>query len=284
MEKIAVLVDTAADIDLELAEELGIYLLPLYVNLDNKYYKDRIEISPDKFYTWMSNNNTMPKTSTASPGDLSEIYEKIKSDGYNKLIAISLSSHFSSTNNLMQMFEADGLETYVFDSKNLTMTEGFFAIYARELIDQGLSFEEIIDKLNQKRNDSNVFFTLETFKYLVEGGRVPRAFGKIGDALSVKPIITVNPEEGVFKLVKVARGEKKVLKELKKIAENLVEDVKDYYFFYGHGGYNQALSLIEQGLGDVIANAKKVYKVQISPTLGANTGPGLFGFGIFKLD
>ena len=284
MEKIAVLVDTAADIDIKMAEELGIYLLPLYVNLDNKYYKDRIDISPDEFYAWMEKNDTMPKTSTASPGDLTEIYEKIKSDGYNKLIAISLSSHFSSTNNLMQMFDVDGLETYVFDSKNLTMTEGFFAIYAKELIDQGLSFEEIIDKLNQKRNDSHVFFTLETFKYLVEGGRVPRTFGKIGDALSVKPIITVNPEEGTFKLMKVARGEKRVLRELKKIGESLVADVKDYYLFYGHGGYDQALAKIEDSLGDVIANAKKVYKVQISPTLGANTGPGLFGFGIFTLD
>lgn len=284
MEKIAVLVDTAADIDTKMAEELGIYLLPLYVNLDNKYYKDRIDISPDEFYAWMEKNDTMPKTSTASPGDLTEIYEKIKSDGYNKLIAISLSSHFSSTNNLMQMFDLEGLETYVFDSKNLTMTEGFFAIYAKELINQGLSFEEVIDKLNQKRNDSHVFFTLETFKYLVEGGRVPRTFGKIGDALSVKPIITVNPEEGTFKLMKVARGEKRVLRELKKIGENLVADVKDYYLFYGHGGYDQALAKIEDSLGDVISNAKKVYKVQISPTLGANTGPGLFGFGIFTLD
>lgn len=284
MEKIAVLVDTAGDIDLKLAEELGIYLLPLYVNLDNKYYKDRVEISPDEFYTWMRNNEVLPKTSTASPGDIMEIYQKIKNDGYKKLIAISLSSKFSSTNNLMKMFNEDGLETYVFDSGNLTLSEGFFAIYAKELIDQGLSFDQIIEKLIQKKNDSQVFFTLETFKYLVEGGRVPRTFGKIGDALSVKPIITVNPEEGAFKLLKVARGEKKVIRELKKIAENLIDGVKDYYFFYGHGGYDEALSKIEESLVDVIANAKRVYQVQISPTLGSNTGPGLFGFGIFKLD
>ena len=229
-------------------------------------------------------NKALPKTSTASPGDLLELYHQIKHDGYNKLIAISIGSHFSSTNNLMQMFDEDGLETYVFDTSNLTLAEGFFAVYAKELIDEGLSFDKVINKLEEKKNDSQVFFTLETFKYLVEGGRVPRTFGKIGDALSVKPIITVNPEEGAFKLLKVARGEKRVINELRKIGENFIDGVKDYYFFYGHGGYDEALSKIEESLADLIANAKRVYKIQISPTLGANTGPGLFGFGIFKLD
>lgn len=283
MEKIAILVDTATDIDIDTAKELGIFLLPLYVNLDNKYFKDRVDISPDEFYKWMNENDTLPKTASASPGDLLAIYEKIKANGYNKVIAISISNQFSSVNNLMQMFNVDGLETYVFDSKNVTMSAGFFAIYAKELIEQGLSFEEIIDKLNKKRNDSHLFFTLNTFKYLVEGGRVPRTFGKIGDAFSVKPLITVNTESGTFKLLKVARGEKKVVSELKKIAKSLVTDIKDYYIFIGYGGYEEGLHKIEQSIGDIINKAKKVYRVQISPTLGANTGPGLFGFGIFDL-
>ena len=284
MDKIAVLVDTAADIDQQLAERMGIYLLPLYVNLDNEYYKDRVEISPDEFYKWMETNKVMPKTSTASPGDAQKVFEQIKADGYTKVVAISIGSKFSSTYNLMQMINVEGLEKYVFDTGNLTLSEGFFAIYAKELIDQGISFDGLIEKLKAKKDDSRVFFTLDTFKYLVEGGRVPRTFGKIGDALSVRPIITVNPEESAFKLVKLARGEKKVLNELKKIAINELKGVKDYYLYIGHGGYNEACEKLGQVLEDIIKNAKRVYEIQISPTLGANTGPGLFGFGIFTLD
>lgn len=284
MEKIAILADTASDIDIDIAKDLGIYLLPLYVNLDSRYFKDRVEISPDEFYGWMRENNSLPKTSAPSPGDLTELLEEIKNDGYEKVIMISLGANFSSTYNLFNMINIDGLETYVFDSGSLTMAEGFFAFYAKELIDKGLGFDQIKDKLEEKRTDSKVFFTLDTFKYLVEGGRVPRTFGKIGNALSVKPIITISPYDNHFKLLKISRGEKKVLKEFRKIALNELENIKNYYFFIGHGGFEEGSSKLEEAFSDIIANAKKYYNIQISPTLGANTGLGLFGFGLFKLD
>ncbi|MFO3715180.1 DegV family protein [Anaerococcus cruorum] len=284
MEKIAILTDTASDIDIELAEKSGIYLLPLYVNLDSKYFKDRFEISPDEFYDWVRENNSLPKTSAPSPGDLTALLEKIKSDGYEKVIMISIGANFSSTYNLFNMIKVEGLETYVFDSGSLTMAEGIFALYAKELVDDGYTFNQVKDKLEEKRNDSKVFFTLNTFKYLVEGGRVPRTFGKIGNALSVKPIITIKPEDNNFKLLKITRGEKKVLNEFKKIVLNELENVKDYYLFIGHGGYEEGLAKLEETFSDIIANARKYYPIQISPTLGANTGPGLFGFGLFKLD
>lgn len=284
MEKIAILADTASDIDIDIAKDLGIYLLPLYVNLDSRYFKDRVEISPDEFYRWVRENDSLPKTSAPSPGDLTKLLEEIKNDGYEKVIMISLGANFSSTYNLFNMINIEGLETYVFDSGSLTMAEGFFALYAKELIDKGLSFDQIKDKLEEKRTDSKVFFTLDTFKYLVEGGRVPRTFGKIGNALSVKPIITISPDDNHFKLLKISRGEKKVLKEFRKIALNELENIKNYYFFIGHGGFEEGSSKLEEAFSDIIANAKKYYNVQISPTLGANTGPGLFGFGLFKLD
>ena len=284
MEKIAILTDTASDIDIEIAEKSGIYLLPLYVNLDSKYFKDRFETSPDEFYDWVRENNSLPKTSAPSPGDLTALLEKIKSDGYEKVIMISIGANFSSTYNLFNMIKVEGLETYVFDSGSLTMAEGIFALYAKELVDDGYTFNQVKDKLEEKRNDSKVFFTLNTFKYLVEGGRVPRTFGKIGNALSVKPIITIKPEDNNFKLLKITRGEKKVLNEFKKIVLNELENVKDYYLFIGHGGYEEGLAKLEETFSDIIANARKYYPIQISPTLGANTGPGLFGFGLFKLD
>lgn len=284
MEKIAILIDSASDIEIDTANKKGIYILPLYVNLSGEYYKDRLELSPDEFYDWVKDNHTLPKTSTASPGDIIEIYEQIKADGYDKLLSISLNSKFSSTHNLMEMTKIEGLETYVFDSSNLTMAEGFFAIYAKELIDEGKSFKEVIELLEKKKEDSRVFFSIESFKYIVEGGRLPRSLGKVGDALSVRPILTLNPLDGAFKVAKIARGEKRVLKELRKYAQRELENVNNYYFFIGHGGYKEGLEKLESLFEDIIKGAKDFYKIQISPTLGANTGPGLFGFGLFKID
>lgn len=284
MEKIAIMVDSAADISPSLAEEKGIYYMPLYVNIKDKFLKDRIDISPEEFYAYIKSENYLPKTSLPAPGDIMALVEKIKDDGYDKLIIICLGSKFSGTFNLCDMVEAEGIETFAFDSKNLTLAEGMLALHAKKLVDEGKSFEEIKLSLEKLRDNARVFFTLETFKYIIEGGRVPKTFGKISDALSVKPIISVSPENAKFNLLKIVRGEKKVFKQFYNIAKENLEGAKEYYFFIAHGDSFDMAMKLEEVLKEFIDGASLFIKDQISPTLGANTGPGLLGFGFLKLE
>lgn len=284
MEKIAIMVDSAADISPSLAEEKGIYYMPLYVNIKDKFLKDRIDISPEEFYAYIKSENYLPKTSLPAPGDIMALVEKIKDDGYDKLIIICLGSKFSGTFNLCDMLEVEGIETFAFDSKNLTLAEGMLALHAKKLVDEGKSFEEIKLSLEKLRDNARVFFTLETFKYIIEGGRVPKTFGKISDALSVKPIISVSPENAKFNLLKIVRGEKKVFKQFYNIAKENLEGAKEYYFFIAHGDSFDMAMKLEEVLKEFIDGASLFIKDQISPTLGANTGPGLLGFGFLKLE
>lgn len=284
MEKIAILVDSGSDLSLDYIREEGFYYLPLYVNLDGKFLKDRLEISPEDFYSWIKTNNKLPKTSMPSPGDINELLEKIKEDGYDKVICINIGNKFSGTYNACKLAEVPGLEVYAFNTGNLTLAQGYYATYAKKLIDEGKSFDEITKKLEEKIYDSKVFFTIDTFKYIVEGGRVPKTFGKIGDALSVKPIIKTDPPEGGFAIEKIVRGEKKTLSQLEKIIRKNLEGVKDYYFFISEGDYPDGHEKMKERLKDIIENAKVYKEGQISPTLGANTGPGLIGIGFFILD
>ncbi len=284
MEKIAILVDSGSDLSLDYIREEGFYYLPLYVNLDGKFLKDRLEISPEDFYSWIKTNNKLPKTSMPSPGDINELLEKIKEDGYDKVICINIGNKFSGTYNACKLAEVPGLEIYAFNTGNLTLAQGYYATYAKKLIDEGKSFDEITKKLEEKIYDSKVFFTIDTFKYIVEGGRVPKTFGKIGDALSVKPIIKTDPPEGGFAIEKIVRGEKKTISQLEKIIRKNLEGVKDYYFFISEGDYPDGHEKMKERLKDIIENAKIYKEGQISPTLGANTGLGLIGIGFFILD
>lgn len=283
MEKIAIMVDSGADISPEFAREKGVYYLPLYVNIGGEFLKDRIDISPDEFYSYIKKGGVQAKTSLPAPGDIMELVEEIKNDGYGKVIMICIGSHFSGTYNLCDMLEASGIETYAFDSRNLTMAEGFLALFAKELIEQGKNFEEVKEALEKTRENSRVFFTLESLKYIIEGGRVPKTFGKLTDALNVKPLITVNPEEGKFKLMKIVRGEKRIFKQFHKIAKEYLKDAKNYYIFIGDGDSNDMADRLEETLKEFIDGASLFIKGQISPTLGANTGPGLFGFAFLKI-
>ncbi|WP_311531861.1 DegV family protein [uncultured Anaerococcus sp.] len=284
MEKIAILVDSAGDLPLELIEKEGFYLLPLYVNLDGKFLRDRIDISPDEFYDWVRSKESLPKTSMPSPGDIQALLEKIRDYGYDKLIAISIGSKYSGTFNALNLAEIEGLDVFALNTGNLTLAEGLFAVYAKKLIEDGKTFAEIRDILSEKIYDSKVFFTIDSFKYIVEGGRVPKSFAKIGDVLSVKPIVKTSQPEGGFEIVKIVRGEKKVFRQLEKIADQYLANAKDYYMFICHGGYEEGLIKLRDLLKDYIDRASLYIEEQISPTLGANTGPGLFGFGFFILD
>lgn len=284
MEKIAIMVDSASDLNLEYVKKEGFYFLPLYVNLNGQFLKDRIDIGPDEFYKWVEENHTLPKTSMPSPGDIISLMEKIRDDGYDKLISINIGSKFSGTFNACNLAEVDGLEVFALDTGNLTMAQGFFAIYAKKLINEGYSFDQIKEKLTEKIDYSKVFFTIESFEYIVEGGRVPRSFGKIGDALSVKPIVKTIQPNGGFKIEKIVRGDKKVFRHFLKLAHNYLDGVKDYYFYIGHGGCYEAIDKLKETFSEFIDRANIYIEEQISPTLGANTGPGLFGFGFFILD
>lgn len=284
MEKIAILVDSGSDIDTNLAKEYGIYMIPFYVNLDGHFYKEQEELKTDDFYKWIVENETLPKTSIPSPGELLEKYEEIKNDGYEKVIVITISQHFSSFYNLCMQLEYDDLEIAVIDSKSVALTIGLLAIYAKNLVDQGLSFEEVVAKTEAKKSDAWIYFTIDTFKYIIGGGRVPKVFGKMGDFLSIKPIVTCSPEDGRFHIVKTVRGEKKVVKEFYNIAKEKLEGLDNYYMLISNGGYKKGQEILEDKLKEFKQASKLFLTSTIAPTLGANTGPGLFGFGYLPLD
>ena len=186
MEKIAVLVDSGSDIDLEKAKEFGIYLMPFYVNLDGKFYKEQVELKAEEFYDWIEKHEKLPKTSIPSPGELVEKFNEIKNDGYEKLIIITISKNFTGFFNMCSQIEYDGLEIEVIDSKSVALTSGLLAIYAKDLIKKGYEFKEIVERIEKKKKESKIFFTIDTFKYIVAGGRVPKAFGKVGEFLNIK--------------------------------------------------------------------------------------------------
>lgn len=284
MEKIAILVDTGSDIDLEKSEKFGIYLLPFYVNLDGNFYKEQEELKPDEFYDWVIKNDKLPKTSMPSPGELIEKYDQIKKDGFEKVVVITISQHLSGFYNLCKQLDYEGLEIEVIDSKSVALTIGLLAIYAKKLVDQGLSFEEVVKKTEQKKSEAWIYFTIDTFKYIIAGGRVPKVFGKVGDMLSIKPIVTCSPEDGRFHIVKTVRGEKKVVNEFYKLAKEKLHGLDDFYMLISNGGYRKGQELLEEKLKEFVEASSLFLTTTISPTLGANTGPGLFGFGYLPLD
>ena len=215
MEKIALITDSASDINSDLIKKYNINILPFKIIFSDKEYKDGVDITPSMLYERLPNE--MPKTSLPSITEFTQLLENLKDEGYTHAIIITISNCFSGTFNSARLAaeSVSGINTFVFDSLTLTMSEGAMVLKTAELIAQGKSFDEITNYLPELRTKMDVFFTLDTLEYLKKGGRIGKVAGTIAEALNIKPIITVK-DDGFCTVAKV-RGIKQSISKLSNI-------------------------------------------------------------------
>ena len=283
MSRVGIIIDTACDVPKEAYEKLNVAMLPLWVHFSDKSYRDLLDIEKEEFYDLL--DKEFPKTSTPSPVEIKEIIDKEFASGADEVIIITLSSKLSGANNLANLvaMDYDG-KVKVFDTKNIAIGAGFYAYRAAELRDQGHSADEIIKIMEDDRENmkSKTYFIIPELTNLINGGRIGKVKGVIGQLLNIKPIITCD-KEGVYYDTDKVRGFSKAQRKLIDRIKDELKGAKDYYFSICHGANPEALKAVKDALKDEIARAKIYVEEQIAPTLAVHTGRGLVGVAYYKL-
>ena len=117
-DKVAVLTDSGCDVPLNFREKYNIFMLPLRVMYPEKDYEDGVNIDPMMVYRRFPDE--YPSTSTPSLAEVQDIFDEIRDAGYEKIIAVTISSGLSGTFNTIRLAaeQQDELEIFVFDTKN----------------------------------------------------------------------------------------------------------------------------------------------------------------------
>ena len=283
MSKVGIIIDTACDLPKEAYEELNVAMLPLWVHFSDKSYKDQVDIEKDEFYELL--DKEFPKTSTTSPIEIKEIVDKEFASGADEVIIITLSSRLSGANNLANLVAMDYEgKVKVFDTKNIAIGSGFYAYRAVDLRDQGHGADDIIKILEDDRAKmkSRTYFVIPELTNLINGGRIGKVKGVIGQLLHIKPIITCDAD-GVYYDTDKVRGFAKAQRRLVDKIKDELKDTKDYYLSICHGANPEALEFVKDALKDEVARAKIYVEEQIAPTLAVHTGRGLVGVAYYKL-
>ncbi|MDU5722858.1 MAG: DegV family protein [Clostridium butyricum] len=281
MEKIALITDSASDINSELIKKYNIHVLPFKIIFSDKEYKDGVDITPSMLYEKLPTE--IPTTSLPSISEFTELLEKLKSDGYTHAIIITISNCFSGTFNAARLASesVSDITTFVFDSLTLTMSEGAMVLETATLIEEGKSFNEITNELPTIRKKIDVFFTLDTLTYLKKGGRIGKVAGTIAEALNIKPIITIK-DDGFHTYSKV-RGTKQSISKLSNILNDYLAKGKCKVWIMNGDAPDKADLLY-----NAIKNSDNLVECtlggMIGPALGVNTGPGLVGFIVEMVD
>jgi EDD domain protein, DegV family len=276
MEKIALITDSACDIDEETIAKYQIYVLPFKIIYKNREYTDKVDISPQEIYGNMKVE--IPKSSLPSMQDMEGLYQKLKEEKYTHIISINISSGISGTANAVKLISEQfpDIKTYLFDTKSTSVCEGIILKKCGELIKAGNSFDEITKEIPKMKQRLHFYFVFGTLEYAIKGGRIGKISGTIGDILDIKPIVGFDEEFGQCFTFEKIRGRKKSINRLIQLGEKITKDKKcDAYVIHGNVE-EDALKICDRLRQN--PDIKNVYLIgQISAIVGVYCGPGTVG-------
>lgn len=281
-EKIAILVDSCSDVPKEYRDKYNMYVVPLMIIYKDAEYRDGIDIQPEDVFARFSEE--IPSTSLPSPSTVADLFKQMKADGYEKVIAVIISSGLSGTYEMVRSFgpTPEGLDTCYIDTKNIGIGSGFSAIRAGELIEKGLPFAEVCREVENAALHTKLFFCVSTLEYLVKGGRIGRVSGMVGSMLDLKPVISCD-EDGIYYTVAKARGRKKSLRLALDKATEFAAGAKEYNITVMHGAAKDEADELLAAMKAQLPNYRISIEGQITPALVVHTGPGLIGIGVQRL-
>jgi len=281
-----IVTDSGTDVWLspEQAKELNIHTVPLVVTLDGKSYKEGIDIEPKDFYDLLAATDSLPVTSTPSPGDFAEVYRKLASTDPD-ILSIHISSGLSGTFNSSKTgagMVPEANVTHV-DAKTLSAAAGWQVEAAGRAARAGWSIEQILPLLSRISDASDSIYTLKELKYLINGGRISHMKGLIASALNLKPMIGVEKVNGTY----VQRGQVRTFgKALKGLVNLMLQQHAP-----GSALRTQVLhSFNPEGaemLREEINQHFDCTWLPVGPmslVLGAHTGPSMVGVAYASLD
>lgn len=281
MREYCITTDSNSDLPQEYIEKLGTVIIPQYYSFGDTIYGDELHMPAPEFYERMKNGE-LPQSQACNPAVIEDKFRAILDSGKD-IIHVSFSSALSGSYNNACMVAKELLEEYtdskitVVDSLNVSLGESIMVIYANRLKENGSSYAEVVDALEDFKNHINVQFTVDDLFHLQRGGRVSKTVAIVGSALNLKPFLYVNSAGGLTS-DGTARGRKKSIRTLvERMKDSLAADT-DFSIPVGvvHGNciedaQNLAAMIKEEtSFTDVIIN-------DISPSIGTHSGPGALG-------
>lgn len=272
---IKIVTDSTCDLPREFVEKYDIKVVPLSVNFGDDSYLDGIEISNKEFYDRLRNSDKLPTTSQVSPGEFVEVFKEIL-DKDDEVLGIFLAKEFSGTfpsaKIAKDIIKSDKI--HLIDSRGVTGALAAVVLAAGDLIERGLSIENIELRLDEFIRNSESILVIDTLEYLVKGGRISKAQGAIGSVLSVKPVLTIG--DGKLDTLAKVRGRKKGIKWMIDWVKDNRFDLSDKRVFildtddpkFHQDIKNALLNNFEVG---------EIIDIEVGAVVGTHGGPGCGG-------
>lgn len=193
---------------------------PITISTDNKHYVDNQELDVHLMSEELAKYKGVSHTACPSVGSWLDCYE-----GYDEVFVVTLTGAMSGTYNSAMTAkgiyeeENENVKVHVFDSLSTGPEMKLLIEKLKEMIEEDLPFEEIVEKGQDYLNHSRLFFALKSLHNFAMNGRVSKAVASAIGVLNISIFATAS-EEGTIQQISKCRGEKKVVKSMIEHLEN----------------------------------------------------------------
>lgn len=193
---------------------------PMTISTDNKHYVDNQELDVRLMSEDLAKYKGISHTACPSVGSWLDCYE-----GFDEVFVVTLTGSMSGTYNSAMTAkgiyeeENENVKVHVFDSLSTGPEMRLLIEKLKEMIEEDLPFEEIVEKGQDYLNHTRLFFALKSLHNFAMNGRVSKAVASAIGVLNISIFATAS-EEGTIQQISKCRGEKKVVKSMIEHLEN----------------------------------------------------------------
>lgn len=279
MEKIIILAETGSDITREVAEEQGIWLVPMHVSFGD-VTRDDGTFPAEEIYEYYKGTGSLPKTSGCVPEDFTKIFGEIRAEYPDcKILYLAYSAvttcSYQSAKIAIDDGEFEGIACV--DTKQVSAGQCAVVLEMAKRLREHPEWDVERAAKEAERVSAGVkmCFVPDTLEFLRAGGRVSNGAALAGSLLKLHPRIEI--QDGYLQATKRHRG------NMKKVVPNLVKDYieeqrlswEEIYLIWAPGLAEETRKAAE--LAAYENGVKKVTWVRTGGVITCHGGPGAFG-------
>lgn len=271
-----IVTDSTADLPPEVAERLGITVVPLVVMFGDETLQDGIDITSEKFFKRLVRESQLPTTSQPSTGAFRAAYEALRDAGATEILSIHVSSKLSRTIESARQaaIGVTGVRIEHVDSGHASLALGMGVIAAARAAEAGGGLDAVREQVVSQFRRTRCFFLVDTLEYLRRGGRIGRAQELIGSLLQFKPLLEIRDGE----VVPLSRARTR-----QKAVEDLIRRVAELRPFTHamavHATTPEDCEYLMERLHGMAQDAE-IVSGRLTPVVGVHGGPGLLGCAV----
>ena len=276
MKRIAIVTDSAASVPPELAKEAELEIVPVGIQIDNRFLREGIDITAEEFYAQLEDKENIT-TSQPSPGDFLEVYNRLV-DKAKEIISIHVTSKQSGTVQLVELLKENiRIRITVVDSESASMGQGFVALAAARAALRGMGREEILDIIKRVKQKTAVFVAVPTLKYLARSGKVSRVQAMVASLLAIKPILGV--KDGLVQAIDKKRSFGQALERMIALVQERFPTEKLTIAVL----HSNALEMAEEFKQRVESQLRcaQVFVAEMGASLAVHGGQGMLGIAAY---